>query len=99
MELPAANVSTPAISPQTSKNTLSAFYHLLEREHDREFWLRTQGTGMTLRAGRGRWFELACIIASRESLLSALTLPASTLVDEMGVGQSIAGVGLMGASA
>jgi len=32
MELPTANVSTPAISLQTSKNTLSASYHLLERE-------------------------------------------------------------------
>jgi hypothetical protein len=32
MELPTANVSTPAISLQTSKNTLSASYHLLERD-------------------------------------------------------------------
>src|ERR1035438_5647380 len=33
IEPPAANVSAPAISPQTSKNTPSAFYHLSGREH------------------------------------------------------------------
>ena len=51
MELPAANASTPAISPQTSKNTLPAFYHLLEREHYGVGLRRCSGTVRTAGAG------------------------------------------------